>query len=116
MGLVVAMLVGLLLATIFVAAFGDSTRASSNRELSKISPFLDSGSQREESGELNFVGHRFPTWRYLGTAEREAAANEMAAHLTALGVGDGVLIGADRRVMAHWQDGELIELAPRLEE
>ena len=113
MGLVVAMLVGLLLATIFVAAFGDSTRASSNRELSKISPFLDSGSQRREAGELHFVGNLFPTWRYLGTPEREAAANEMAAHLEALGVGDGVLMGVDQSVMARWEDGELIELTPK---
>lgn len=113
MGLVVGAVVGVLLAMIFVATFGDGKRALSTSELSEISPFLDTGHRREEAGELHFVGHLFPTWRYLGTPEREVAASEMATHLSGLGVSHGVLLGVDRSVMVRWQDGRLIEITPK---
>jgi hypothetical protein len=116
MGLVVGAVVGMLLATIFVATFGDGRRALSTSELSEISPFLNTGHRREEAGKVYFVGHLFPTWRYLGTPEREVAADEMAAHLAGHGVSDGVLLGVDRSVMARWQDGELVELTPKPQE
>ncbi len=66
-----------------------------------------------EDGELRFVGQLFPTWDYLATPERGAAATEVASHFVARGVHDGVLLGVGLRVMARWDDGEIIELAPK---
>jgi hypothetical protein len=113
LGLVVGPILGLFVGAMFFAPFENDVRILSASELSEISPFLDSGHQRMEDGELRFVGHLFPTWDYLATPEREAAATEVASYFTALGVNDGVLLGVGPRVMVRWDDGELIELAPK---
>lgn len=112
-GLVVGPLLGLVFGAMFFSPFENDVRIFSTNELSEISPFLDSGHERIEQGELRFVGHLFPTWDYLGTPEREAIAHEVTSHFTEQGVNDGVLLGVGPRVMVRWEDGDLVELASK---
>jgi len=106
-------ILGLAVGVMLFTSSGNEVRILSPSELSEISPFLDSGHQRVEGGELRFVGHLYPTWDYLATAERQSAAAEVAGHFVARGIRDGVLLGVGPRLMARWDDGTLIELTPK---
>jgi len=112
-GLVAGPLLGIAFGALFCGSFQNEVRMLTSSELAGISPFLESGHQRLEDGELRFIGNVSATWDYLATPEREAAANEVADHFVALGVDEGVLLGAGPRLMARWRDGELVELTPR---
>lgn len=112
-GLVVGPLLGLLVGVFLFSPFETDVRILAPSELAEISPFLRSGHERVEAGEERFVGHLFPTWDYLATPEREAAAREVAGHFTAHGIEDGVLLGAGPSLMARWDDGEIVEVAPK---
>jgi hypothetical protein len=87
----------------------------SDRELSRISPFLESGHRTQQDGRARFVGSVGPTWDYLGSAERRAIAEEIGSRFRAQGVESVVLMGAGRTVQVRYQDGELLEVRPKLE-
>ena len=113
-GLVVALVLGLSIGAMFSSPVENDARILTSSRLSGISPFLDSGhQQRIEDGELRFVGHLLPTWDYMGTPERGAAANEVASYFTTRGVKNGVLLGGGMRVMARWEDGKITELVTK---
>lgn len=112
-GLAAGPLLGLVFGAVLFSASENEVRILARSELSEISPFLKTGHERVEQGELRFVGHLDATWDYLGTRERRAVASSVAGHFNARGVADGVLLGVGPRVMVRWDDGEIIELSPK---
>jgi hypothetical protein len=113
LGIFAGAVLGLLVGVLLYAALGGDTRTFSPSELAEISPFLDSGHQRSEDGEPHFVGHLFPTWAYLATPQREAAAVGIADRFRARGIHHGVLLLPGPREMVRWEDGKLTEFVPK---
>ena len=111
--MVVGPILGIVAAVFLLWPVEDDFRILLGSELAEISPFLDSGHQRIHDGRPRFIGYLFSTWNYLPDTEREAAASEIARHFEATGVNSIVLLGVGPRMLAHWEDGEFVELTPK---
>lgn len=85
----------------------------SEKELARISPFLESGYRSEQEGVPVFVGRLHPTWDRLGSPERREVASEIGRSFEARGVPGVMLSDSLRRRQAEWRDGKLVFLAPR---
>jgi hypothetical protein len=84
----------------------------SKQDLSRISPYLESGHRSHEGGTSRFVGMLNPGWDRLTTEQRRADALLIGAHFDELGVRGVVLLDRFQRLQVSYARGSLIELAP----
>ncbi len=101
------------LAAVLVSPLENDRRVLSPSELAEISPFLESGHERSDGGVRRFVGNLGPTWEYLGTSERMAAASEIGERLQELEIHSAALLGEGPRTMARWENGAITWLVPK---
>ena len=84
----------------------------SERELSRISPHLESGHQSDEGGTSRFVGVLNTGWDRLSTQQRRADALRIGERFDELGVKGVVLLDRFQRLQVSYSGGSLVELTP----
>jgi len=84
----------------------------SKQELSRISPYLESGHRIYEGGTARFVGMLNPGWDRLSTEQRRADALGIGESFAELGVQGVVLLDRFQRLQVSYSGGSLVELAP----
>jgi hypothetical protein len=84
----------------------------SKQELSRISPYLESGHRSDEGGMVRFVGTLNTGWDRLSTQQRRADALRIGERFDELGMKGVVLLDRFQRLQVSYSAGTLVELAP----
>lgn len=107
---------GLLLAAVFaVPTIVTHTAGESNSQsaVAQISPHLVRGRHMGQGEAQLFVGRVGGSWDYLDTEQRRQVVSEIGAHFAAQGIDRVVLEGAQRQIMAEFDDGRIRYLVNR---
>jgi hypothetical protein len=91
---------------------GGGADSLSKQELSRISPYIESGHRSDEGGMARFVGVLNTGWDRLSTQQRRADALLIGERFDDLGVKGVVLLDRFQRLQVSYHGGSLIELAP----
>jgi hypothetical protein len=88
---------------------GSDVSMLSPDELSRVSPFLDSGFRSESDGEARFLGRLHPTWDYLEPHQRHRVVAEIGAALEQDGITQVALEDRWKRVQGRYENGRVLE-------
>jgi hypothetical protein len=105
--------VALLALTVLLWPTDGAIRILSSNDLSRISPYLQSGYSSEEGGFSQFVGTLNHAWDRLETEDRRAEATSIGSTFRKTGIGSVVLIDRYQRMQVRYRDGAAVHVAPK---